>query len=74
MFLETAKEAVRLGGKILMESLTGQERMQIDRKQRFDFVTQVDHRLEAAILDFIKDRHPDHNILVEESEKCSNES
>ncbi|MFQ5824888.1 MAG: inositol monophosphatase family protein [bacterium] len=67
MFLETAKEAVRLGGKILMESVGSQERMQIDRKQRFDFVTQVDHRSEAAILDFIKDRHPDHNILAEES-------
>ncbi|MFQ5863996.1 MAG: inositol monophosphatase family protein [bacterium] len=67
MFLETAKEAARLGGKIVMESLKSQERMQIDRKQRFDFVTQVDHRSEAAILDFIKERHAGHSILAEES-------
>lgn len=67
MFLETAKEAARLGGKILMQSLKSQERMQIDRKQRFDFVTQVDHRSEAAILNLIKERHPDHSILAEES-------
>jgi myo-inositol-1(or 4)-monophosphatase len=67
VLLETAKEAVRVGGKILIESLKSQERMQIDRKQRFDFVTQMDHRSEAAILDLIKDRHPDHDILAEES-------
>lgn len=67
MFLETAIEAAGIGGKILLESMERQERLQIGRKQRFDFVTQVDHLSESAIIDFIKDRHPDHKILAEES-------
>jgi myo-inositol-1(or 4)-monophosphatase len=67
MFLETAIEAARIGGKILMESMDSQERQQINRKKRFDFVTQVDHLSEEAIIDFIKDHHPDHGILAEES-------
>ncbi|MFQ5750592.1 MAG: inositol monophosphatase family protein [bacterium] len=67
MYLETAIEAARLGGKILLESLSSPERKQVTRKQKFDFVTQIDHLSEAAILDFIRKRHPHHSILAEES-------
>lgn len=67
MFLNTAIEAAQIGGKILMKSLESQERQQINRKQRFDFVTQVDRLSEAAILDFIRDSHSNHSILAEES-------
>ena len=66
-FLETAIEAARLGGKILMESLSDLETKQVQRKQEFDFVTQVDHRSEEAILQLIRERHPEHSILAEES-------
>ncbi|MCH8019855.1 inositol monophosphatase [candidate division KSB1 bacterium] len=66
-FLETAIEAARLGGKILMESLSDLETKQVQRKQEFDFVTQVDHRSEEAILKLIRERHPGHSILAEES-------
>ena len=66
-FLETAIEAARLGGKILMESLNDLESKQVQRKQEFDFVTQIDHRSEEAILKLIRERHPGHSILAEES-------
>jgi len=66
-FLETAIEAARLGGKILMESLGDLETKQVQRKQEFDFVTQVDHRSEQAIVKLIRERHPEHSILAEES-------
>ncbi len=67
MFLETAIEAAQIGGKIIMDNLTSQERQQISRKQKFDFVTKVDHMSEKAILDFIRTRHPYHGFLAEES-------
>lgn len=66
-FLQTAIEAARIGGRILNDNLMLRAEHQIDRKQQFDFVTQVDTESEAAIIDFITQRHPDHTILAEES-------
>ena len=65
--LETAIAAARLGGKILMESLNDLESKQVQRKQEFDFVTQIDHQSEEAILKLIRERHPGHSVLAEES-------
>ncbi len=50
-----------------MESLSNLETKQVQRKQEFDFVTQVDHRSEEAILKLIRERHSEHSILAEES-------
>jgi myo-inositol-1(or 4)-monophosphatase len=66
-FLKTAIEAARISGKILTEGLLSQERRKIDRKQQFDYVTDIDHRSEEAILRFIRKQHPQHGILAEES-------
>ena len=66
-FLKTAIEAARLGGRILMESFADLEAKHVQRKQEFDFVTQVDHHSEAAIVKLIQDRYPTHSILAEES-------
>lgn len=73
-FLQTAIEAARIGGKILNENLESLRRKQIERKQPFDFVTQVDLDSEAAIIDYIRKRHPDHKILAEESGGSDDES
>lgn len=67
IYLETAIEAARVGGKILLECLKDRSRKQIARKQPFDFVTQVDHLSESAIIEFVQNRHPDHSVLAEES-------
>ncbi len=39
-----------------------------------DLVTEVDHASEKAIIDVIKNQHPDHNILTEESGEIFQES
>ena len=41
--------------------------MQIDRKGRFDFVSEVDRNAEAKIIEIIHRAYPDHAILGEES-------
>ncbi len=66
-YLTTAIEAAKLGGSILIDRMKSKARQMVDRKQRFDFVTEVDHESEKAIIDFILKRHPDHQILAEES-------
>jgi len=43
------------------------ESLQVVEKSRNDFVTQVDQAAEAAIIEVIRDHHPDHAILAEES-------
>lgn len=67
MFFETAIEAARIGGRVLNENLHSAARSHVRQKQAFDFVTQVDLLSEKAIIDFIKTRHPEHDILAEES-------
>lgn len=67
MFIDTASEAARLGGGILLDNLHGRLASQASAKLNFDFVTEVDLLSEKAILDFIRRRHPSHRILAEES-------
>lgn len=66
-FLKTAIEAARIGGDILLESMQQDETIQVTRKQKFDFVTQVDLRSEEAIVSYLRNQFPDHQILAEES-------
>ena len=63
--LQTAREAARAGAELL-RGMWGQG-LEVSQKGRFDFVTQADRRSEAAILEIIRSRHPDHAILAEES-------
>jgi myo-inositol-1(or 4)-monophosphatase len=41
--------------------------LQVEQKQRFDFVTNADRKAEEAVLSVIREKHPDHAILAEES-------
>ncbi|RMF56759.1 MAG: inositol monophosphatase, partial [Calditrichaeota bacterium] len=66
-YLDTALAAARVGGKILLENAGNLERRRASQKQRHDFVTQVDVLAEKAIVELIRQRHPDHQILAEES-------
>ncbi len=67
MYLETAVEAAKLGGAILTDNLQSEMRRQVSKKQQFDFVTKVDLLSEKAIINYIRERHPEHDILAEES-------
>jgi myo-inositol-1(or 4)-monophosphatase len=66
-FLDTAIEAAKISSAILIDNLQRESKKAISHKMEFDFVTQVDHMSENAIIKFIKSRHSDHEILAEES-------
>ncbi len=65
--LNTAVKAARSAGKIIMRHSHELDRLTIETKGRNDFVSQVDHRAEAVIIDVIRKTYPDHAILAEES-------
>lgn len=63
--LHTALTAGRAGADAL-RGLWGRH-LDIQQKQRFDFVTNADKEAEEAVLGVIRANHPDHAILAEES-------
>lgn len=67
MFLASAVEAVRIGGKVL-QAHHGRRPTGIDDKGLHDFVTDVDRASQRAIVEFLRRRHPQHSILAEEDE------
>ncbi len=65
--LDTAKDAAHLGGEILVKGFRGLKKEQIRMKGAGDYVTDLDHRSEEAIIRRIKHSYPDHHIHAEES-------
>lgn len=65
--LNTAVEAARKAGAIIMDSFADFEISEADLKGLNDYVTEVDNASEATIIDFIRSRYPDHRFLAEES-------
>ena len=65
--LNTAVKAARKGGDIALRYLNRVHDLDVRSKARNEFVTQVDHAAEAAIIDSIRERYPDHGFLAEES-------
>ncbi|RKH18296.1 inositol monophosphatase [Corallococcus sp. CA047B] len=61
----TAEEGARLAGRILRERFP--KHRTIEFKGGIDLVTDADRASEAALLDFLRQRHPHHAILAEES-------
>jgi myo-inositol-1(or 4)-monophosphatase len=65
--LNTAVKAARKGGDIALRYLNRVSDIEVRSKARNEFVTQVDHAAEAAIIASIRERYPDHGFLAEES-------
>lgn len=61
-----ATAAARAGGAELAR-LFGSAGLEVHAKGKNDFVTQADHRSEAAILAVVRAHFPDHSVLTEES-------
>jgi myo-inositol-1(or 4)-monophosphatase len=61
---ESALLAARVAGEIQRRRLGGD--LGIERKGVGDITTEVDHACEAAIIDVLRARHPDHDIVAEE--------
>jgi len=65
--LNTAIKAARRAGTIINRASLDLERLQVARKGPKDYVTEVDHAAEEAIIDVLRTAYPDHAFLGEES-------
>ena len=65
--LNVAVKAARAAGAIINRAALDVEAVRISQKQVNDFVTEVDHASEAAIIETLLTAFPDHGILAEES-------
>jgi myo-inositol-1(or 4)-monophosphatase len=65
--LNIAIKAARAAGAIINRAALDVERLTVSSKSHNDFVTEVDHAAEEAIIDIILGAYPGHAILAEES-------
>jgi myo-inositol-1(or 4)-monophosphatase len=65
--LNIAIRAARAAGAIINRAALDVEQLKIGSKGSNDFVTEVDHAAEAAIIDVLLEAYPGHAILAEES-------
>ena len=65
--LNTAVRAARQAGRIINRASLDLDTLAVARKQRNDFVTEVDQASEAAIIEVLRTAYPGHSILAEES-------
>ena len=65
--LNVAVKAARSAGSIINRAALDVEAVRISQKQVNDFVPEVDHASEKAIIETLLTAYPDHGILAEES-------
>ena len=65
--LNMAIKAARAAGSIINRAALDVEAVRVSQKQSNDFVTEVDHASEEAIIDTLLTAYPDHGIRAEES-------
>jgi myo-inositol-1(or 4)-monophosphatase len=65
--LNIAIKAARSAGAIINRASLDLDLLKINTKSPNDFVTEVDHKAEAAIIDTLLGAYPGHGILAEES-------
>lgn len=65
--LNVAVRAARAAGRIITRASLDLDAVKVARKQRNDFVTEVDRASEAAIIGTLRQAYPDHAFLGEES-------
>jgi myo-inositol-1(or 4)-monophosphatase len=65
--INVAVRAARAAGRIITRAAIDLDTVTVARKQRNDFVTEVDRASEAAIIQTLRQAYPDHAFLGEES-------
>jgi myo-inositol-1(or 4)-monophosphatase len=65
--INIAVRAARRAGDVMIRQINQLEALEVTDKGRNDFVTEIDHRAERAIVEVIHEYYPDHAILAEES-------
>ena len=64
--LNIAVAAARAAGNIMLRNLDRLDALKISEKSHNDFVSEVDHQCEVAVIDTIRKAYPDHGFLGEE--------
>ena len=59
--------AARAAGKVITQNVDRFDPMTIEKKQRNDFVTEIDRKAESEIVGTLQRSYPDHAFLCEES-------
>lgn len=72
--LSNAVKAAREAGRIINRASNDVGALSIQSKSINDFVSEVDHAAEAAIINILKDAYPDHGFLGEESGDTNKEA
>jgi myo-inositol-1(or 4)-monophosphatase len=72
--LNNAVKAAREAGRIINRASNDVGALNIQSKSINDFVSEVDHAAEAAIINILKDAYPDHGFLGEESGDTNKEA
>jgi len=67
--VNVAVRAARRAGDLIIRQMHQVDSLQITEKGRNEFVTEVDHLAEHAVVEVIHDFYPDHAILAEERGK-----
>ena len=65
--LNIAVKAARRAGSLINRATNDLDKLTIERKSQNDFVSEVDHAAERAIIDVLREAYPQHSILAEES-------
>src|SRR5687767_14064971 len=65
--LNIAVRAARRAGSIINRAALDGGGFEVRTKRQNDFVTQVDHAAEEAIIEIVRKSYPDHAVLAEES-------
>jgi len=65
--LNTAVKAARKAGSIITRASFDLDKLTVRSKRQKDYVSEVDHAAEDAIISVLREAYPDHGILAEES-------
>ncbi len=65
--LNTAVKAARKAGSIITRASFDLDKLTVRSKRQKDYVSEVDHAAEDAIISVLREAYPDHAILAEES-------
>lgn len=66
-FLNTATTAARKAGQMITRAFQDVKIIEVRDKGRFDYVTELDQRVEKLLIESLREAYPEHAILGEES-------
>ncbi|HUL94655.1 MAG TPA: inositol monophosphatase family protein [Usitatibacter sp.] len=72
--LNTAVKAARKAGALITRASFDLDKLTVRSKRQKDYVSEVDHAAEEAIVGVLREAYPDHGILAEESGRHESES